>query len=192
MVVGDVNRTKGDEYPMEKIILHEHFNQSSLQNDLCLIKVKTAIKFNDRIKPISIRPSQVNVGEVAIVTGWGYQGQHNPDVPIILQYAAYTTMDNQQCKDRFINQNDKDSVTEKNICMMPKENQSNCPGDSGGPLAIDGELVGVVSWGVGNPNLYCGRLGTPNVFVKVAEYQEWIRKTMERNLNDYILKITST
>lgn len=44
-----------------------------------------------------------------------------------------------------------------------------CNSDSGGPLVINGVLVGVTSWGAGN----C-RGGVPDVFARVAHYVGWI------------------
>jgi trypsin len=43
-------------------------------------------------------------------------------------------------------------------------------GDSGGPLTKDGQLVGIVSWGLG-----CGEVGYPGVYTNVASVREWIR-----------------
>jgi trypsin len=48
--------------------------------------------------------------------------------------------------------------------MPPNETGPDaCHGDDGGPLVVDGELAGIVSWGVG-----CGRY--PSFYTKVATY----------------------
>lgn len=47
---------------------------------------------------------------------------------------------------------------------------SACSGDSGGPLTLGGELIGVVSWGI----MPCGTIGAPSVFARVSHYNNWI------------------
>lgn len=52
--------------------------------------------------------------------------------------------------------------------------QGVCHGDSDGPLAVNGELVGITSWGV-VPCFFEG----PDVFTRVTSYLDWIDKHME-------------
>lgn len=58
-----------------------------------------------------------------------------------------------------------------NICTGPLTGGlSACSGDSGGPLAQSGTVVGIVSWGF-TP---CGTVGAASVYTKVSYFVDWI------------------
>lgn len=44
-----------------------------------------------------------------------------------------------------------------------------CNGDSGGPMTVNGTLIGITSWGYG-----CRRPNYPGVFTRVPYFREWI------------------
>lgn len=63
---------------------------------------------------------------------------------------------------------------------LPEGGKDSCQGDSGGPFTLtkDGRqwAAGIVSWGV-----ECGGKGTYGVYTRVANYLNWIKKTMQEN-----------
>jgi hypothetical protein len=64
-------------------------------------------------------------------------------------------------------------VIGQQICASAPLSDS-CDGDSGGPLLLNGELYGIVSWGTG-----CGNPTQPGVYTRAASYRDWIET--ERN-----------
>ncbi|GBP88780.1 Trypsin-3 [Eumeta japonica] len=52
-----------------------------------------------------------------------------------------------------------------------------CQGDSGGPLSLNGEVVGVVSGG-----RFCGIKEFPTIYMKISEFQRWIKNTINDHL----------
>ncbi|PSN36617.1 Trypsin-1, partial [Blattella germanica] len=61
-------------------------------------------------------------------------------------------------------------ITARMICAgSTSGGRDACQGDSGGPLVAGGQLVGVVSWGVG-----CARPSYPGVYAKVSNLRSWI------------------
>lgn len=49
-----------------------------------------------------------------------------------------------------------------------------CSGDSGDPLAQNGTVVGVASWGI-TP---CGQEGAPTIYTNTASFIPWINSVI--------------
>lgn len=59
---------------------------------------------------------------------------------------------------------------EGTLCAFAQYGKGTCFGDSGGPLAADGRLIGLVAWV--NP---CAG-GLPDGYTRVAVFLNWIRE----------------
>ena len=51
-----------------------------------------------------------------------------------------------------------------------------CVGDDGGPFVCNGQLQGIVSWGID-----CAAPGYTHMYVRVCEYVDWIEKIIGWN-----------
>lgn len=102
-----------------------------------------------------------------------------------LKYVYLPVVDQQTCRDSISlarrRHNNIPDLTNNMFCAgLPEGGKDSCQGDSGGPFTLtkDGRqwAAGIVSWGV-----ECGRKGTYGVYTRVANYLNWIQKTMQEN-----------
>ena len=84
-------------------------------------------------------------------------------------------LDQEKCHDVY---RSVAQIGEQEICTANmEEEKGSCEGDSGGPLTINGQLAGVMSWTVDNiPNRRF-----PDVFMNLAypPYRAWITSTIQ-------------
>ncbi|CAB1334004.1 unnamed protein product, partial [Coregonus sp. 'balchen'] len=105
----------------------------------------------------------VNLNEVvshrlptAPAQGWGHVCVFNP---FNLQCVDIPILSNKDCEESYPGQ-----ITDTMVCAGYLEGgKDSCQGDSGGPLVCNGELHGIVSWGVG-----CAQPNYPGVYTKLA------------------------
>ncbi|XP_055605841.1 chymotrypsin-1-like [Uranotaenia lowii] len=75
---------------------------------------------------------------------------------------------NGKCNQIIMSARPNTRIRESNICTEGRRGQGACRGDSGGPMIVDNQLVGLAS-GV----VECG-VGFPDVYTRVASYLDWI------------------
>ncbi|XP_015110083.1 chymotrypsin-2 [Diachasma alloeum] len=132
--------------------------------------LQTRMFFNEWRLPINLTSAYTLPGESVTATGWGvakWQGNKSKGVRL-LQKLEMFIVDLEECTKLH----QPVEVNEGNICAIGRTGTAVCKGDSGGPLVHDGELVGVVSWGVP-----CAQ-GLPDVFTSVAYYLPWIESVL--------------
>lgn len=174
VAVGTIQIKEGVIYELDQIFVHEKYDSSTIQNDVSVLKTAKEIVFNANARPIAIRSTYTNEAEVATASGWGLT-KYPGEVPDILQFLAVKTLNNEKCAqelDTLIGTN----IYNGSLCTLTHHSgQGMCMGDSGGPLTVNGELVGLVSWGIP-----CGR-GFPDVFTRVSVFAEWIQDKLANN-----------
>ncbi|XP_055590615.1 trypsin 3A1-like [Uranotaenia lowii] len=170
--VGSTNRTSGGQLiPVEKVILHERYDSSVPNYDIALLKLGESMEYSDSVKAIELAAADevIQDGSESIVSGWG-DTKNDDENDELLRAIKVPTVNQQECIEALAKVNKL--VTEQMICAGYKAGGKDaCQRDSGGPLAIEGRLVGVVSWGEG-----CAEPELPGVYARVSAAREWIRE----------------
>ncbi|KAH1000429.1 hypothetical protein HUJ04_000338, partial [Dendroctonus ponderosae] len=167
---GSSDRTTGGQLVGVKSVNFpaDRFNVDTYDFDIAVLRLETALVLREGVAAIALPPPDVDVelGEVAVATGWGQIDPDETTLPDILQYVELPVITTQACQ-RYYGQ----LITARMFCAGYQEGgKDTCLGDSGGPLAANGVLVGVTSWGPGR----CAQSGQPGVFTKVAFFREYI------------------
>jgi secreted trypsin-like serine protease len=162
---------------VEKVIVHESYDDSKIDNDVALLKLKTKLTFSSDLQPICLSSADKDTdfnGIDAQVSGWGTlrSGGSSPDVMHKVTVPMVTTA---QCKSAY----GSSQILPGMICAgyLNEGGKDSCQGDSGGPLSavVDGSWtqIGVVSWGRG-----CALADYPGVYASVAYFKDWISSKM--------------
>ncbi|XP_062130648.1 trypsin eta [Drosophila sulfurigaster albostrigata] len=175
IVVGAANKRNGTDgvvYPAANWTYHPQFNYYTADYDIGVVILDTPFDFSYYgIRQIGVREERPATGRNALVIGWGYQEEWGPSSPH-LEQTSVPIVGSDECNSIY----GAGEVTERMICAgnVAQGGNDACQGDTGGPLIIDEELVGLVSWGRG-----CGRPGYPTVYTYVASFKSWINETLQ-------------
>jgi secreted trypsin-like serine protease len=152
------------------LIPHESYSSSSLDNDVSLIRLTTALTFNNYVQPVCLTNSEPAAGTDAWLSGWGNVAGTCCDGK--LKQALLPIIARSQCSAALWWGS---NITPGMVCAGYADgSQGACNGDSGGPLVVKtGGLfyqVGTVSWG----HRTCDAANKPPVFGNVNYYKTWI------------------
>merc|ERR1712227_198919 len=151
-------------YRISQIISHNRYDSRTISNDIALLQTSSSIRFTKGISKIRL-PSQGQtfVGQRCQISGWGRLCWHASGANI-LQKLDVDVISSSRCSIRG---------DAGKVCIKPSSGRaaSACKGDSGGPLACNGVLVGAASYVFGQ----CST-SSPNVYASTAHYRGWIRQ----------------
>ncbi|KAL0191328.1 hypothetical protein M9458_014026, partial [Cirrhinus mrigala] len=144
------------------IVVHPSYNSQTSDNDIALLRLSSAVTFNDYIKPVCLaaQDSVFPAGTSSWITGWGdIQSGVSLPTPGILQETMVPVVGNDQCNTLL----GSGSVTTNMMCAgLMEGGKDTCQGDSGGPMVSKQCLVwvqsGITSWGYG-----CAEPNTPGL-----------------------------
>eukprot|EP00099_Drosophila_melanogaster_P014682 NP_523456.1 serine protease 12 [Drosophila melanogaster] len=167
--VGSVWKNLGGQHARVAVIRkHEDYVSSTiLFNDIAVIRLVDTLIFNAEVRPIQLADSAPAAGTEASVSGWGEIGILWLQ-PTSLLKTSVKILDPNVCKRSY------QYITKTMICAAALLKDS-CHGDSGGPLVSGGQLVGIVSYGIG-----CANPFFPGVYANVAELKPWILNAIEQ------------
>ncbi|XP_059822214.1 transmembrane protease serine 3-like isoform X2 [Hypanus sabinus] len=169
--------TESSSYAVERIVHHKKYKGHTYDYDIALIKLETALTFNDWIQPICLPNSgqEFPDGKACWISGWGLTNE-GEEISLSLREAKVPLIPNHICSWPNIYHK---RISSRMICAgYLQGGVDTCQGDSGGPLACSEEngwqLVGITSWGAG-----CANQNKPGVYARVTEYLDWIHEQME-------------
>lgn len=145
--MGALNLASGGiTHAITSIVNHPNYNSANLANDISLIQTTNEVSFSASVSPALLSSTFVGSGVNAVASGWG-QSAHPGTVPGNLQFVALTTLTTPDCRTRFSAINAA-RIFDNTICTFTREGEGTCIGDSGGPLAVDNTLIGIISWNI--------------------------------------------
>ncbi|KAH8367051.1 hypothetical protein KR200_001506, partial [Drosophila serrata] len=160
----------GQIYQISDMYYHEKWTTKTMDYDIGVIRLKTALTFSKKIKAIKINPKKVADGQYTTIAGWGFKSVNGPPSDE-LRYARVPVVNQAVCKKLL-----GETVTDRMMCAgYLKGGTDACQMDSGGPLVWREELVGIVSWGVG-----CALADKPGVYTRLEALHPWINMALKK------------
>ncbi|GBP77385.1 Chymotrypsin-1 [Eumeta japonica] len=63
--------TGGQQYDVERAIVHEQYDSARIRNDICLLYLNEDMTFNELVRPVALPRSDTEPGADLMLTGWG-------------------------------------------------------------------------------------------------------------------------
>ncbi|KAF4036779.1 Trypsin [Phytophthora infestans] len=143
-----------------------YYNLSAATDDIAVLKLETPSKFQPA--PLASADGSNNEpGSIATTLKWEFLIDKTNSST--LQAVDVEIVTNRKCSDSFKTYNHSQVIDDSVICAGNGDGKDSCNGDSGGPLLVDGVLVGVVSSGYEE----CGII--PGVYARVTNALDFIK-----------------
>ena len=111
--------------PASGIVCHPKYDPDTLHNDIAMIKLPSAVKFNNNISPIALAEGTDDfVGDTGITSGWGDYDK-TEKTSTFLRFVNLKVITNSKCSLVF------EDINDSIICARGNGNDAGCDGDSG-------------------------------------------------------------
>ncbi|KAM8734601.1 mannan-binding lectin serine protease 2-like [Acanthopagrus schlegelii] len=184
----DVQTLLGSHAYAASIHIHPKYNNPNgldYNNDIALIKLQDPITFNSSIMPICLPAEGATyvTDMIGLVSGFTIRDTDNYRILTnTIKYVHLLVVEQETCTasvNELKKTKDLPSLTNNMFCAgVPDGGKDSCHGDRGSPLSVSAGgrfwAAGIVSWGVD-----CRHRGTYGIYTRVANYLDWINKTMQ-------------
>ncbi|XP_056292253.1 plasminogen activator, urokinase a [Pseudoliparis swirei] len=175
--INDTDADREQSFTVEKLIIHQKYNESNYNNDIALLKIKSrnggCAMRSASARTVCLPPShtQLPAGFQCSIAGFGRERFAAWHYSQLLKQAEVKLLPQTECTSQSYY---GDLITKNMFCAgSPDWSTDACKGDSGGPLVCEASgrmfLFGVVSWGEG-----CASRNKPGVYTQVTNYNKWI------------------
>ncbi|XP_020319399.1 transmembrane protease serine 13b [Oncorhynchus kisutch] len=167
-------------YMVEKIIVHESYDDKTNNYDITLLKLTQRVDYSNNIQPVCL-PAYDKIfspGTRCWTSGFGTTEAGAAHGSTNLMGVSVDIIDSSVCNSNTV-YNGK--VSQNMFCAGDMEGgKDSCQGDSGGPLVCKDSdqlwyLAGVTSWGES-----CGKRNRPGVYSRVSRLLPWIYSKMQQ------------
>uniref|UniRef100_A0A8C7UUS5 Peptidase S1 domain-containing protein n=1 Tax=Oncorhynchus mykiss TaxID=8022 RepID=A0A8C7UUS5_ONCMY len=166
-------------YMVEKIIVHESYDDKTNNYDITLLKLTQHVDYSNNIQPVCL-PAYDKIfspGTRCWTSGFGTTEAGAARGSTNLMGVSVDIIDSNVCNSNTV-YNGK--VSQNMFCAGDMEGgKDSCQGDSGGPLVCKDSdqlwyLAGVTSWGDS-----CGKRNRPGVYSRVSRLLPWVYSKMQ-------------
>ncbi|KAH9510067.1 Transmembrane protease serine 13 [Bulinus truncatus] len=164
--------------PVILIFIHDEYNSGTYANDIALLKLKSPVAFNDKVRPacLPVDGQDFSMNDRCYTTGYGERYRPGPNV--LQQLRVYVVPD-RECE--YLMQMRSTPRDWRNICVgRVRQTGGTCFGDSGGPLSCEIGLRYYVAGIVSSIPNNCSSDFAPDTFIRVSEYINWIFHIIEK------------
>ncbi|XP_069703485.1 trypsin alpha-like [Periplaneta americana] len=165
---GSTYASKGGSLHKLKKVYMNNYDPDNYENDICLLEVEPPFEYSKSVQAIPMESSPEADGTIGVATGWGRVKEDGKGSDVlkqvslpILKYDTCSKIYKEIEYDFFLH--------DGQMCTLD-DGEGACQDDSGGPFVVDGNLVGVVSWGLG-----CAHKEHPGVLSNVSYFRGWVK-----------------